>query len=424
MNETGQRFEPSPTILSESSAVHDAALDGLRGLCAFSVLYCHLTVAAPRLDPGWSPSYLLWWVEVGQGSVLLFFVLSGYVIGLTNRHSFSLDACRQYLARRAVRIVPINVIGIGLAVVATWAVLPSAKSIVGNLLFLQNAMPPEGWWKFTLLPTNSNLWSLHYEMVYYLLFLAFWKFRPSLGVVLVIITPLAMAMYWLPITIQIVSAYACGLFFWAGGLWIAWRWPLVKDEKSVLQNWPSAVLLAVATWQMQFLGAVLHRAGRETLWGPWVMGSYLDFLPVALWIVANVSRRGSAFLPMLRLLAALWPITNFGWRIARGTMVWSGRELFLFVLTVAAIAVWRWRPGLAFFRRCAWLGLIAYAVYAIGAPVQHLVLHAAPRFAGSIMTYSTRLAVCVAIVLAMAWLLERRMQPVLRNWFLNSSAKT
>src|SRR6202041_1534829 len=112
------------------------ALEGLRGICACLVLYAHMTIPSPRLDPAYAPSARFWWFNLGAVAVLFFFVLSGYVIGLTVREPFSGMRAKAYLGRRLLRLVPVSTA----AVLLSLAMFPQAAlgTVLGNLLFLQN----------------------------------------------------------------------------------------------------------------------------------------------------------------------------------------------------------------------------------------------------------------------------------------------
>ena len=77
-----RRLEPGSFPLPPG---RDLVLEGLRGFAALLVLYAHLTAPVTKLDPAYAPSPEWWRWEFATGAVLLFFVISGYVIGLTNR---------------------------------------------------------------------------------------------------------------------------------------------------------------------------------------------------------------------------------------------------------------------------------------------------------------------------------------------------
>src|SRR5580698_2387340 len=135
----------------------DLALEGLRGVCACLVLYAHMTFPNTRLDPDYAPSARFWWFNLGIVAVLFFFVLSGYVIGLTTRSPFSGTAARGYLGRRLLRLAPVNTA----AVLLSWAFIPHVEhvTVLGNLGFLQNFKPyPLGAY-VDVMPDNLNLWS-------------------------------------------------------------------------------------------------------------------------------------------------------------------------------------------------------------------------------------------------------------------------
>ena len=150
---------------------HDLRLEGLRGFAALMVVFTHMLPPYPYVDPGYAASPAFWKVEAAQGAVLLFFVLSGYVIGLTNREVFSATAVVDYARRRAVRLIPLYLLAVGLSVAVGPA--ESWTTIWGNVFFLQNWLP-YGPYSFPLLAANANLWSLNYEVLYYLLFPFVW----------------------------------------------------------------------------------------------------------------------------------------------------------------------------------------------------------------------------------------------------------
>jgi peptidoglycan/LPS O-acetylase OafA/YrhL len=64
-------------------APHDQAVEGLRALAALAVIYAHFTSPGPRLDPVYAPSEIFWRFELALPAVMIFFLLSGYVIGIT-----------------------------------------------------------------------------------------------------------------------------------------------------------------------------------------------------------------------------------------------------------------------------------------------------------------------------------------------------
>ncbi len=138
-------------------------LEAMRGAACLLVLANHFyekTPGAPRF------AVLDRLVNLGTEAVIFFFVLSGVVITASNPRSI-----KRYAAARALRVLPIYMIALGLTLLAMFAagVTVSARDIVGNMLFLQTLqgfiVPP--------LPFNMAAWSLSYEVTYYILFAAF-----------------------------------------------------------------------------------------------------------------------------------------------------------------------------------------------------------------------------------------------------------
>src|SRR4051812_14637152 len=101
-------FGPGLRPAFASPAERDLPLEGLRGLCAIAVFYAHIFIPGPATDPGWVPSSRFWYLEFGAPAVLMFFVLSGYVIGLVPTQPPTAPAIRAYVPPRASRLFPLN----------------------------------------------------------------------------------------------------------------------------------------------------------------------------------------------------------------------------------------------------------------------------------------------------------------------------
>ena len=403
------RLEPVAGSPREPARIE--ALEGLRGCAALAVLYGHMTSPKAVLDPGYVPSPAFWWFENSIQAVLLFFLLSGFVIGLTNTGAFSASAVLAYLRRRAVRLLPIY----WFALIAGWLLSPSAGwgDLVGHALFWQNESPglPH---TVPLLSANANLWSLHYEMLYYLLFPALWYARPPLvplfaGALFVAV--LGVALPGFPLAI---AWLASGFIFWAAGLAVAWWLPSASGPENA--PWPSVLLLAFATWQLQIFDAVLNRLGFPAMWASGVLIDYLDSLPVLLWLFLLLSGRRLPAMRWLEAVCWLLPACYIAWRYARGTWTWSGEHNAVLSMLILAALVRHWRPGLGVFRRLAPLGAISYALYTMGAPVQHFVLHLFPEFSGTAFTFAVRALLVLLLLFPAAWLLEAKIQPAIRAW--------
>ena len=157
-------------------------LDLVRFLAAVSVLLYHTwTILFPQLPFKWP----------GHEAVVIFFVLSGYVIThATSRPGVTLGL---YLQHRAARILPVAICALLLAALITPLItpligtsssfseatpgpvdtLPFWRATLANLLFIAQSGS-----LFISPPFNTPFWSLNYEVWYYLIFAA-WLYSPA-----------------------------------------------------------------------------------------------------------------------------------------------------------------------------------------------------------------------------------------------------
>jgi peptidoglycan/LPS O-acetylase OafA/YrhL len=148
-----------------SKAQKLSRLEAVRGLAAAYVFLAHSVpdFLLPRAHP------LCQVLRFGQEAVMVFFILSGFVI----EHSFAQNP-RQgfgyYFLRRFTRIYPIFLLALGLAFLlpSGGPETTSGRVLLGNLLMLQDldwAKP--GVW-FQPFGGNLPLWSLSYEWWFYM----------------------------------------------------------------------------------------------------------------------------------------------------------------------------------------------------------------------------------------------------------------
>jgi len=150
----------------------------------FARAFAALAVVLTHLSELFFPNYST--VIPGHDAVMLFFVLSGYVIAyVSDRPSLTL---RRYLFDRLSRLWSVQVpaaLLAGVAMVLVGAVqLPGGTAwaptwssflldTIANLTFLG-----QGWSSPILSPYNTPVWSLNYEAWYYAIFAA-WIFLPG-----------------------------------------------------------------------------------------------------------------------------------------------------------------------------------------------------------------------------------------------------
>ena len=151
-------------------------LEAVRGFAAFYVCLGHLVLAAFN-DGGILRNVF----KFGQEAVMVFFVLSGFVISwVTSREGVPRETFSQYFLKRFVRIYSVWF----LALIAMFAmasatarapVFESPARLIGNMLMLQDFENGKPAVICSPVYGNTPLWSLHYEWWFYMFFRFFAK---------------------------------------------------------------------------------------------------------------------------------------------------------------------------------------------------------------------------------------------------------
>ncbi len=200
------------------------ALDVCRGLAALAVVAGHArlltftTYASTGARPLWSiPLYLL--TGLGRQAVVIFFVLSGFLIGraVLSAAAEGRWSWPDYAIRRMARLWTVLIPALLLTAALDYLRgRPfDGQTFLGNIAFLQTiAVPTFG--------SNDPLWSLAYEFWYYVLFpllvIAVAKpFQPSARIACVV-AALVIAM-WLP---PIIEAYGA-IWLLGAAAWSVYR---------------------------------------------------------------------------------------------------------------------------------------------------------------------------------------------------------
>ncbi len=379
---------------------HDPDLHALRGIAALIVCAFHLFNELPGM-PFWV-SYLF----PGHAAVLLFFVLSGYVIGLVNTRPWSTTSVGDYWRRRLARLLPLYVLAVLFAFGVAYALGRPAGpgALIHHLLALQsfNCYGP-----FDLPPiwTNGALWSLNHELLYYTLFLVVWAWSPRVGALLSTCLLLAGLAIALPKGGVFFGAYATGFIFWLSGLALAWLAP--SSPSPVPRRFPVlALLLLLAAGEhadtvkvgLAWLGYDLDRLSFVNL------GDLALLAPCVL-LVGGATRRlpRPGALPLFLCLAP--PLATLAAALFTGHSLADPRWGYVAASTLIGACLLAGGAGARSLRHFAPLGDISYALYLFHQPIQALCQHALPAHAV--------IAAFLALVasLGAAWLLEKRLQP-------------
>jgi peptidoglycan/LPS O-acetylase OafA/YrhL len=386
-----------------------AWLDVLRGLAALCVVFDHLSYYLLQNARG----VIYQWFNLGDYGVFVFFLISGYIVPASLERKGSV---RTFWVSRVFRLYPLYLLAIGLAVVL-WTMhfgglrgedADPETSIFSQLLMMSNVLAGVN------LP--SVVWSLSYEMVFYLLLTALFmagihrrssRYALGFGVAavvlggllpqayltnnvasprlialvadLVVLTGLAFAvvMHGMPRLLGAALAAVAGLALLAfnGG----WIWP-----------WEALSILA-----LMFTGTMLYRAEQGRY--PWRKA-----IPVAVAVLG------------LAIAAGLWHSHSWG-AAARAELVWERCWLTSFLLAGLTFGAGLAYRHVRWPRVLGWLGLISYSVYLL----HPLVIEVYRHFAWSHRHYSSwqqvllaggLVAVLVAVCSLTYLLVERPMQ--------------
>ncbi|MGO4154118.1 acyltransferase family protein [Cupriavidus sp. YAF13] len=155
------------------------ALEGVRGFAAVYVFLHHLN---PLQGTGFEPL-----LKFGQEAVILFFLVSGFVIYYSKERSGINGSGFDFIIKRAARIYPLFLVSLALAALSGFisggADCFDFGSFVGNILMLQDIGGlKSGTWVEPFC-SNSPLWSLSYEWWFYISFAIIYFHVPRISVI-------------------------------------------------------------------------------------------------------------------------------------------------------------------------------------------------------------------------------------------------
>ena len=413
------RADPAPVAEPPQSRL--AWLDVLRGLAALAVVFDHISYYVLQ-----HVRHIVYqWFDPGNYGVFVFFIISGYIVPASLERKGSV---RTFWVSRLFRLYPLYLLAVGIAVALYFAHFGSirgensdpATSVLSQLLMMSNVLDGKN------LP--NVVWSLSYEMNFYLLITALIIARvhkrssgyalgfavaavaiggllpqayfthnlatPRLiaGVAdLAVLAGLAFAVLLRGMSrllgAAITAVVAITLLAFNGG----WIWP-----------WEALSILA-----LMFTGTMFYRAERGQY--PW---------PRAISIGLGVFA--------LAITAGLWHSHALG-NSAHAELVFERRWVSAFALAGLTFGV-----GLAFRhvrwpRTLTWLGLISFSVYLL----HPLLIEAYHHFSWTrlhhpfwlqVLLAAAFLAVLLAISSVTYLLVERPMQNVGRRvgWWLDA----
>jgi peptidoglycan/LPS O-acetylase OafA/YrhL len=397
----------------------DSRLEGLRGLAALTVVLGHTAVIKYALDPHFqAPGHL---------SVLVFFILSGYVIGISTKKALTKETTGLYLKKRFVRIWPIYITSLILAVLLS-PPLPVAN-IVSSLLFLQILWKP-------VISANAPLWSLHYEMLFYLLFIpvSVSSIRPVFVCVGSFLAGLGFLFFSAWSGAPLLTSYLFGFSLWSLGLVlvdVSHRNAVHYSNSQLV----SAFLLFFSlekTNQLQTVFTKIYQLVSSIRWAyddsidwPKRAIALVDFAYLPYCILMMVIFTNRSFPLRKFIIALLYTIPAYAL-----IYVYNNRTNHMLVQEYA-IPVCSYLLSLLLVISRAhitetmsttlldWsikLGALSYGLYVIHYPIL-MLFRRIDYFSGTWITFAIRFFLFMTLSIISAYILEKKLQPQIRNFF-------
>ncbi len=346
-------------------------LDGLRGVCAIVVLIHHMIQTSPQEVLG-SP-FLLVLLSVitvfGHIAVDIFFILSGFVIGYTTPEKYTPEEAKKYVLRRIIRLYPIYLFAIFFSCLFLKHSL-STKNLLGTILFMQGWFVPE-------LSSNISLWSLHYEFIFYIIFLLIWRFNLNIKNMMILCLVSAVLSSFIPFHPLKILGY---FTLWLAGLWLSQN---VDNSNLINRNWKSTrfwspLLLSSAFIVQNIVSMMIYKYGTNSQPIPVLTCALLVVILTA--VVASLITnktipfyRFSVFFLLSLILVSyiyhFWQAKNFSFLSNHHTQSLSILVLlFLFSFLIKKVPV-------VFFEKISYLGSFSYALYVVHYPIVNFLNH-------------------------------------------------
>ena len=400
-----------PTTTTEQTTDHIGVkpdrikIQVLRGVASVAVLWNHVG-SGGYLDPAFKLSGFF--VPSGNMRPLLFFMLSGYLIGYSVKNRLvDWSSVSKFLRKRLKRLYPIYL----LAVLATFAITydrDPVASLLNHLVFLQGGSRG-------LFSENVSFWTMPFEIFFYVAFIPVSFFRVKPVVVATVSLLMGLALLLAQIDAPLVISYCFGTLFWSTGL-------VVAHAEWKASNYPTSYLLALLLLllcyqhvevgqyvinQIPFLSlpvttdSIFHHHPVRLV--------YLEFLPLCALILAAFTNKKMPWARTLLWLVLLPPVARVIYLMygklggQPSEMLWSIGFFFLSI----SFLLFPFRLRLSKLKKCfAFLGDISYGTYLIHAPIMLLFLRFEP-FSGSATTAFVRLGLYLVTTFSVAYMLEK-----------------
>lgn len=378
-------------------------LEALRGFAAMSVFVYHLIIN-PEFNLGYEfRDGFFPYAPPGHFMVMVFFMLSGYVIGLTNKENATFSVA-QYAKKRLVRLYPIYLAAIAITVLLF---KENGNVILGNVFFVQNLLSDNLFY-------NKALWSLNHEMVYYILAIPILVFRwRSEWIVCFCMSLLAISLFLYPFS-AIVEAYLVGFSFWLFGFFISKQ---KVDWAASPNQLLSVLILFLGCDYLNLISVLLSRIPMQHGSGMYLQGlvSVHDFalLPACLYAICTYVGVFQKLTKYLFYLVYASSLLHLAYLLQSGSFFKTQVFILPAFFVLFSLLVYYWKSLSFKIDKLAWLGSISYAVYVIHYPILY-AFEKIPFFGGDLLGFVVRLTIIVPLVIFLSGFLEKKFQSWVR----------
>ena len=402
-------------------------LESLRGFAALFVVFGHVIEHHTSFDANYHIGYfniLFRDSEVAHISVLIFFVLSGYVIGITNKTGLKKETIFIYLKKRFIRLYPIYFVSVIFTLIIS---IHYALPIILATFTITQGLVSKVIWE------NNPLWSLNYEVLYYILFIGISFFSVKISKVIASSLLIAVISHYVFPNFPILSSYFFGFLFWLTGLFVAKY--LNNRTTTINYNFLVGVLFYILS-----ISALINHFGLYTNimsatnkvfsypatsnWATTMIGVQdLILIPYCFFIVIVFAGIDFKFKMKLFWLLQILPVLGI-YHILR---LEHDNKSLIYAVMYYLIAISLFIFGNLISHRISssiiqfgtWLGGISYGIYVIHFPV----LCTFARFvflSGSPILFLIKVLLFLCITISMAFFLEKKYQKWVKSIFVRN----
>jgi len=394
----------------ETKSKHDNNLEALRGFAAMVVVVFHLIIDSNYFNGGYGFRNVVSFCPSGHLMVMIFFMLSGYVIGksYSNKPDFNgLD----YMKKRLVRLYPIYLFSILFTIIL---MKDNFQTIVCNLFFLQNIFS-------NCFKNNESLWSLNHEIVYYLFAILLLKYKVNSKYLFIIFSILLIATFRITTIPYVIQAYLAGFLFWLTGYMLS---SLKKDENYKLESNKliSVMFLLLGGDLLNMtarLFAMVHYPIQIKLFNmdDMVRIDDFDLFPLALYAIITFSSVKFKYFKALTWFVYINSIVHLI-NLLLNHKYFNNRTFFLPTFCISMSLIFYFMKPFKFnIQRLVYLGSISYAIYVIHTPMI-FAFDNITFFTGTTLSYFVRILIFLALLLPLAIFLEKKFQPFIKRFLL------